>query len=94
MCFASGSIFGNKFLTPEGIKTLFPIFENSLCGKELAVKTPNLKRNKHGHFILCPKNFKQVLFKVVERRTLNEFFAWQHSGLRVWWVGNLPFVSS
>ena len=31
MCFASGSIFGNKFLTPEGIKTLFPIFENSLC---------------------------------------------------------------
>ena len=36
------------FLTPVGI-TLFPIFENSLCGKELAVKTPNLKRNKPGH---------------------------------------------
>jgi hypothetical protein len=49
MCFASGSIFGNKFLTPVGIKTLFPIFENSLCGKELAVKAPNLKRNKPGH---------------------------------------------
>ena len=28
-CFASGSIFGNKFLTPGGIKTLFPNFENS-----------------------------------------------------------------
>ena len=39
MCFASGSIFGNKFLTPAGMKTLFPIFENTLCGKVLAVKT-------------------------------------------------------
>ena len=39
MCFASGSIFGNKFLTPGGIKTLFPIFENSLVYKELAEKT-------------------------------------------------------
>ena len=37
------------FLTPVGIKTLFPIFENFLCGKELAVKAPNLKRNKPGH---------------------------------------------
>jgi hypothetical protein len=39
MCFASGSIFGNKFLTPVGMKTLFSIFENTLCGKVLAVKT-------------------------------------------------------
>jgi len=28
-----------SFLTPEGIKTLFPIFENSLVYKELAEKT-------------------------------------------------------
>ena len=93
MCFASGSIFGNKFLTPEGIKTLFPIFENSLRGKELAVKTPNLKRNKHGHLFYV-QNFQTSSLQIVERRTLNEFFAWQYSGLRVWWVGNLPFVSS
>ena len=39
MCFASGSIFGNKFSTPAGMKTLFPIFENTLRGKVLAVKT-------------------------------------------------------
>ena len=48
MCFASGSIFGNKFLTPAGMKTLFPIFENTLCGKVLAGKTrtPIFKKTK------------------------------------------------
>ena len=52
MCFASGSIFGNKFSTPEGIKTLFPIFENTLCGKVLAVKTrtPISEENQDVYF--------------------------------------------
>ena len=93
MCFASGSIFGNKFLTPVGIKTLFPIFENSLCGKELAEKTQTLNAtNKDIYFM--SKQFNSSFFQIVERRTPDEFFAWQFSGLRVWWVGNLPFVSS
>ena len=70
MCFASGSIFGNKFLTPVGIKTLFPIFENSLCGKELAVNT-NLKlyaTNLDIYFM--SKIFKQVLFKLLKEEHL------------------------
>jgi len=37
-----------KFLTPAGMKTLFPIFENTLCGKVLAGKTrtPIFKKTK------------------------------------------------
>ena len=70
MCFASGSIFGNKFLTPEGIKTLFPIFENSLCGKELAVKTPNLKRNKHGHLFYVQKISNKFSSKLLKEEHL------------------------
>ena len=52
MCFASVSIFGNKFLTPVGMKTLFPIFENTLCGKVLAVKTrtPISEENQDVYF--------------------------------------------
>ena len=69
MCFASGSIFGNKFLTPVGIKTLFPIFENSLRGKELAVKTQAYKQRKYLPFILWQNIFKQVLFLFWKRRT-------------------------
>ena len=81
------------FLTPVGIKTLFPIFENSLCGKELAEKTQTLNAtNKDIYFM--SKLFKCFFFQTVERRTPDEFFAWQFFGLRVWWVGNLPFVSS
>ena len=62
MCFASASIFGNKFLTPEGIKTLFPIFENSLWYKELAVKTlcRLVTKNYLRTFILCPKHFQNT----------------------------------
>ena len=76
MCFASGSIFGNKFLTPVGIKTLFPIFENSLCGKELAGKTQTLNAtNKDIYFM--SKLFNSFFFQTVERRTPDEFFAWQ-----------------
>ena len=69
MCFASGSIFGNKFLTPEGIKTLFPIFENSLCGKELAVKTQTLNATNLDIYFMS-KFFKQVLFKLLKEEHL------------------------
>ena len=50
MCFASGSIFGNKFSTPAGMKTLFPIFENTLRGKVLAVKTRTLSFEENETF--------------------------------------------
>ena len=64
------------FLTPVGIKTLFPIFENSLCGKELAGKTQTLNAtNKDIYFM--SKLFNCFFFQTVERRTPDEFFAWQ-----------------
>ena len=86
MCFASGLIFGNKFLTPEGIKTLFPIFENSLCYKELAVETQHLKCTKtKWTFILCPKFLKQ--FQAIWKGSHLNICLWQYSGLRVRWVG-------
>ena len=86
MCFASGSIFGNKFLTPEGIKTLFPIFENSLCCKELAVETQHLKRTKtNGHLFYVQKFLKQ--FQNIWKGSHLNICLWQYSGLRVRWVG-------
>jgi hypothetical protein len=93
MCFASGSIFGNKFLTPEGIKTLFPIFENSLCNKELAVETQHLKCTKtKWTFILCPKIFKTVPNHL-------ERFSSEYLFMAIFWLkgevgGNSQFVSS
>ena len=80
MCFASGSIFGNKFLTPEGIKTLFPIFENSLCCKELAVETQHLKRTKtNGHLFYVQKFLKQ--FQNIWKGSHLNICLWQYSGL-------------
>ena len=60
MCFASVSIFGNKFLTPVGMKTLFPIFENTLCGKVLAVKTLALFKRERWTFGF----FQQTVFPI------------------------------
>ena len=88
MCFASGSIFGNKFLTPEGIKTLFPIFENSCWKHELAGKHRSTSSNKlFKAFILCLKPFK--LSTMVWKNCVNVYCV-ATSGLRVWWAG-FPF---
>ena len=94
MCFASGSIFGNKFLTPVGIKTLFPIFENSLCGKELVVETQTFEQRKFLPFILWPNLLNKFFSFFGKEEPVFHLVAWQHSGLRVRWVGNLLFVSS
>ena len=78
MCFASGSIFGNKFLTPVGIKTLFPIFENSLCGKELAVETQTFEQRKYLPFSLWP-NLLNMFFSFLEKKNL--FFILLHGNI-------------
>ena len=96
MYFASGSIFGNKFLTPEGIKTLFPIFENTLCGKVLAVKTLALFKRERWTFGFFNKlcfQFETVFSNDVGMKPFSSSIAWQYLGLRVWWVGNSLFVS-
>ena len=81
------------FLTPEGIKTLFLIFENSLCNKELAVETQHLKCTKtKWTFILCPKIFKTVPNHL-------ERFSSEYLFMAIFWLkgevgGNSQFVSS
>ena len=93
-CYCSDGWFGNLvFLTPEGIKTLFPIFENSLCYKELAVETQHLKCTKtKWTFILCPKIFKTVPNHL-------ERFSSEYLFMAIFWLkgevgGNSQFVSS
>lgn len=78
------------FLTPGGIKTLFPIYENSLVYKELAGKTQHLKRNKtKWTFIICPIFFKPV--PTFWKGSFLNVCLLQHSGLRVRLVGNSHF---
>ena len=93
MCFASGSIFGNKFLTPEGINTLFPIFENSLCNKELAVKNTI----SYSHQNKMDIYFMSKIFKTVPNHL--ERFSSENLFMAIFWLkgevgGNSQFVSS
>ena len=95
MCFASGSIFGNKFLTPVGIKTLFPIFENSLFGKELAERTPNTKHVFQQRTLICPKHLFVFLFPQLEKqRTRFNLCCMATLWLKGEVGGKPPFVSS
>ena len=66
------------FLTPVGIKTLFPIFENSLCGKELAVETQTFEQRKYLPFSLWP-NLLNMFFSFLEKKNL--FFILLHGNI-------------
>ena len=89
--FASGSIFGNKFLTPVGIKTLFPIFENSLCGKELVVETQTFEQRKFLPFILWPNLLNKFFSFFGKEEPVFHLVAWQTFWLKGEVGGKPPF---
>ena len=85
-----------KFFTPGGMKTLYPIFENSWFEKqELAVANIQpwlLRRNNNLQNQFFHTTFQQL--NSTKWVSCNCMLRVQHYGLRVWWEGSpLCFVS-